>query len=335
MKKFYIVTNYNNHLPQYTHETNSINIEVLSDYLDKSFDVLTISLDDLANDLVCSTGDLSHNYYLFCSSQIESYKMAILDVAFEVFQRGGVLVPKYDFLLAHENKFYQELYKKRCGVLTSKATLFTNSNNFSRCSVPAVIKSYSGFGSRGVSLVKNADELPKVISKNMLSYCLDKLDMHEIGKSFVKINYKFKGLYPKKFGRVVAQDFIEDLKYDWKVLVFGNSIFTLKRFVRDDDFRASGSGKFDFDAVPNDKLIEFAYSCRSKLDVPFVSLDIAESSDGAMSVIEYQSVHFGLVTALNCHQYYTIEGGKVNKIERGIENIESFFASSIIGYLRK
>lgn len=335
MKRIFLVTNYNGHMPQLTHETNSLDLVLLTKLLEKEFLVQVITLDALAESMLNNSVNYRGSFFFFASSQIESYKMAILDVAFEVKALGGILLPKFEFYLSHENKFHQELYKNRKQVSTPKATLITNSNNIPPVNVPAVVKGYAGFGSRGVTLVKNAKQLNRTVLSNLKSYVIDKLDLMEILKSFIKSKFKYPGLYPSKTGRVVVQDFMPNLKHDWKVLVFGNDVFALKRYVKKNDFRASGSGFFDFDERPSDELIKFAVDTRCKLDTPFVSLDIAELEEKKFNIIEYQSVHFGLITALNCNNYYTLSSNVVSEKNTNIDSVIPFFANSIIEYVKE
>jgi len=51
-------------------------------------------------------------------------------------------------------------------------------------------------------------------------------------------------LHRSKF---IVQEFIPDLSNDWKVLVFWDKYYVLRRKNRPNDFRASGSGLFSFD----------------------------------------------------------------------------------------
>ncbi|MBD2781299.1 ATP-grasp domain-containing protein [Xenorhabdus szentirmaii] len=334
--KFYIITNYLNMLPQRTHETDSLDLSNLQKVLNERFECIILSIDELSNNILNREIIINNNFFWLCSSQIEPFKHAILDVAYEIQSQGGILVPKYDFYLSHENKYYQEFYKKRCNIETPNAILITTSlskpevKNF-----PVVSKSYSGFGSNGVSLIKNKEELVKKIEKYMFSFISYNIVPYELIKRLIKIKIKYKNKYPKKIGRVVLQDLIPDLKYDWKLLVFNNNIFALKRYTRDNDFRASGSGKFDYDCRPSNELLLFAYNTRKKLDVPFVSLDIVECGLNKFSVIEFQAVHFGLTTALNCNKYYTIlEDSSIHVNKEKMSNIESFFSNSIIEYIK-
>ncbi|MEZ8116412.1 hypothetical protein ACED44_15820 [Vibrio splendidus] len=334
MKSFFLITNYNNHIPQFTHETNGLDLDILKSMLDKEYHVEVIILDELAHRLLNDSIEVKDNFFFFTSSQIEVYKMAILDIAFEIQSLGGVLLPKYEFYLSHENKFHQELYKKRKNVSTPTSRILTNSNNISEVKFPSVVKGYAGFGSSGVTLVKDKKELHTAVRRNMTSYVLNNFNLKEILKSAIKSFFRYRGLYPTKLGRVVVQDFVPELKYDWKILVFGTEIFALKRFVKGDDFKASGSGIFDFDEVPSDSLLKFSLDTRQKLDTPFVSLDVAESKDGDFKIIEYQSVHFGLVTALKCNRYYSFENDIFVENKTSIDSIEIFFYNAMNNYLQ-
>src|SRR5690606_8893478 len=59
----------------------------------------------------------------------------------------------------------------------------------------------------------------------------------------------------------VQQQFVPNLKCDYKALVFMDKVFLLKRGTRKDDFRASGSGIFSF-PEPSVELLNFALQCR-------------------------------------------------------------------------
>ena len=72
------------------------------------------------------------------------------------------------------------------------------------------------------------------------------------------------------------------------------------------------------------------------MDTPFVSLDIAESENGEFSIIEYQSVHFGLATLIYALQKYKLSQGNVtiDKLS-GKPDIERYFANSIVEFIEK
>lgn len=333
MKIIYIVLNYNEHLPQYSHETNSLDLVKLSSCMsDKSeYEIKYINVDLLANSLLANDIEVDGVKFIFCSSQIQEYKSAIIDVAFEVERRGGELIPSLDFYVAHENKYFQELHKARVGIETPSSELLTCSLSESLMDKGVVKPSY-GFGSKGISLQNNNVNIIKSCSNLMTPYINIERGFFATARNVAKF-LKYKGLYPSRFGKVVVQDFIPELKHDWKVLVFGNKAFALKRFVRNGDFRASGSGKFDFDEIASEELIKFSISIREKLNVPFVSLDVAEGKN-KFSIIEYQAVHFGLVTCYKAKHYYQVDGESFSLIPLTSNVVvEDVFVDSVIKFL--
>ena len=96
-----------------------------------------------------------------------------------------------------------------------------------------------------------------------------------------------------------------------------DKLFYLKRNIAKNDFRASGSGNFDNKTKPSKEIMDFAYSVKVKLNTPFASLDVIEIKDKKPMLIEYQTTHFGLYTAINSISHFIIN--KDNK-----EWIESF-----------
>ncbi|WP_429140936.1 ATP-grasp domain-containing protein [Aeromonas veronii] len=335
-KKIILITNYNNEIPQILHETVSLDVRSLKDILGTEFECESYTLDEFSN-LLLEGIQIESTFFYIASSQIESYKMAIVDVAFEIKSRGGVLIPGFEFYLSHENKYYQELYKSRVGVETPKSKLFTHAKKSDVKALPyskTVIKSYNGFGSVGVKLVNTELNFNNALLSSMTHYVFSGLG--GIARNATKFFYKYRNKYPSSFGRVVAQEFIPSLQFDWKVLVFSENVFSLKRYVRPNDFRASGSGKFDYRAEIPDTLVKFASYIRKKLNVPFVSLDIAETENGEFFVIEYQAVHFGMATVVNAKRYHTILNNEVVQVDVEAKiKVENLFAESIIKFVNE
>jgi glutathione synthase/RimK-type ligase-like ATP-grasp enzyme len=197
---------------------------------------------------------------------------------------GIILIPSLCHFLAFENK---GLVTEMINLLTIPcpksyfvSTIESLERAVSDLGYPFVAKKREGFASSGVQLISNIDELNSLITRE----------------------FTLKGNGTEGVGEVIVQEFIEDLKGDWKVIVIGNVAATLWRRVRPDDFRASGSGLFEFIKAP-DYVLEFAFCVRKMLSAPYVSLDIAETDDGC-KVLEYQVVHFGTTTIDKAKEYY-------------------------------
>lgn len=189
-------------------------------------------------------------YVIYTSSEDYGgfYKSFIEDIILNLENSGVTCLPSYSYLRAHNNKVYMELLRKTVNfeelssissqVFGSFEELKSTSHEFI---FPVVIKPASGAMSRGVGIAHNYDELLRKTQKisstrNILIDLKDRLRKFKYGDKYV-----LESLNRNKF---IVQNFIPNLNNDWKVLVYGNKLFVLYRGNRENDFRASGSGKF-------------------------------------------------------------------------------------------
>lgn len=240
------------------------------------------------------------------------------------------LIPSYELLLAHEDKGFQEIMKQEKIFGNLKGNYIFDIDNH-KISYPKVLKTTQGAGSSGVFLVKNNNDVKKIKSKFF---------SQDIKRKLIKIQRKIKlneqeyQIYSykyKKFNLFVEQDFIQALECDYKVLVFGNRYYVLKRNVRKNDFRASGSGDFEFIEPPID-VLEFAKEIAHTLDNPYLSLDIAQSAKGC-HLIEFQATNFGPYTLLNApFRYIKVENNW--RQEENCRDLESNYAYALNYFLK-
>jgi len=81
-------------------------------------------------------------------------------------------------------------------------------------------------------------------------------------------------LSPKEKGYVYFQEFIPDNKFDTRLVVIGNRCFGIRRYNRDNDFRASGSGKFYYDPeLIDNNCIKLAFELSKKLKTQCIAFD--------------------------------------------------------------
>lgn len=330
MKKIVLLTNSKGLIPQRVYERESLDLEVLCKvFLRSEFNVEIQTFDKFLN----SNQDIKGVYFFYSSSQYIPYKEYILDILIYIQNCGGILIPNFSSFIAHEDKMLQELEMKRLNIPTPDfyivGTYEEGKEYLKTVSFPVVGKKSKGFGSKTVKKINRFEGGLKFLRKNLT-------DGFVFNIEYIKWLYKkrkFPKLYPKFHGKVIFQELINDLDHDWKILIFGNKCFVLKRFMKKNDFRASGSGKFDSDATPSTQVLNFAYNSMKKLDVPFASFDIVEKKDRCL-LIEYQVVHFGLITALNAKEYYDYDDTKhqwVKKVKN--REVDYFFAEAIIDYI--
>lgn len=83
------------------------------------------------------------------------------------------------------------------------------------------------------------------------------------------------------------QDFIENKGFDIRVVVIDDKAVALKRMVRENDFRASGSGDLVFENEKIDKrYIELAFDVSDKLKTQSLAIDLIHGIDDEISVVE-------------------------------------------------
>ncbi len=263
------------------------------------------------------------------------YKAYIEDIIFDLEQRGIKVIPSYACLKAHNNKSAMELFRSRVGlssIETIKSMTFGTLEEIlvvkDSLSFPVVVKPAWGAQSSGVELVNNEIELIEHIKKISSTSSLK----HDVKELLRQVKYRKKYI-KESFNRnkYIIQEFIPNLSNDWKVLVYGNYAFALYRQVRDNDFRASGSGKFIFKKDLPPGMLDFALSIRKAFNVPHVSLDIAYDGN-RFHLIEFQFLNFGTVTLEKSSFYFLNENHKWKLVESK-SNLETIFTASLVDYL--
>ena len=172
---------------------------------------------------------------------------------------------------------------------------------------PKVCKLRKGAGSTNVWLVKTQREAKKLCKvtfnkgfRPIPPYLLDiKTRIHkarEHGKFWTKVKnapsvirlcYKARRMFPPERGYVYFQDFIPGLEWDYRVKVAGNRCWAFRRFIRTHDFRASGSGKFDFNEknIPP-AMVESAFQMADKINSQSVAFDMVVKKNGEIAILE-------------------------------------------------
>lgn len=176
-----------------------------------------------------------------------------------------------------------------------------------KAQLPLVFKLRGGAGSVNVKLVKTKREAKDLINKsfskgflrfNRWSSFNDRIYKCRKSPSVGNFVNTLKGavrivmpdehrkMMTKERGYVYFQEFITGNEFDIRVTVVGDKAFCIKRMVRDDDFRASGSGDFIFDPeVIGQEYIDLAFKINEKLKMQCVCFDFIKK-DGEIKVVE-------------------------------------------------
>jgi glutathione synthase/RimK-type ligase-like ATP-grasp enzyme len=285
----------------------SMDVKLINDWFRrKDYDVKVCKFSEFDTD-----ADYRGAYVLYQTSEAPGtfYKRYIEDLVFFLEKQGAVTIPCHEYLKAHHNKVFMEFLRKGFNdesLKTIRSVCYgswTDALNYAG-DYPAVIKQASGSGSKGVYLARNRRQYRKNVKKAGRTIIAS--GMSDLVTTFFKNQVKkfIKFLYPSRSGYVqyntapvssaiIVQNFIEGLGGDYKVLYFGGKYYCLYRANRDNDFRASGSGRF-FD-VPDDEqegLLDFAHRLTLEINFPVIGMDIG--FDGkCYHLIEFQMIHLG------------------------------------------
>jgi len=342
--KVIILTGNNHFFGQTRKPWVSLNVDLMKSLLERSgFSVEVYTFDEIINKNI----ELENSVILYTFSQKPEIRRYIDDIISHLHFKGNKMIPNPDFHRCHENKGFQELYKRKLGIKSLNAKYFSNSNDIEHYefNYPIVLKTVDGSNGNGVFLIQNKEELLKKIRKYEKINFPDKLDLFR--RKFLRKEKKYKE-YPdynntkdyqqyKEYitpcKRFVLQDFIPNLQFDFRVLVVYDHFYITKRHVRDNDFRASGAKKFDFNFQADPKVLDFASGIFAKMDNPYISLDIAFDGKECY-LLEFQALHFGINVLVKSSGYYFKSADKWSFHHKQPE-IESDLTHGLIEYLKK
>ena len=292
----------------------------------KCFSDINFRKENYQNKLIIYTSAEDPGYF---------YKDYIEDIILGLHHQGAVLIPGFEFLRANNNKVFMEIMRDimpfssvhniRTQHFGTVEKLMDKSDEYE---YPLVIKAASGAMSKGVHLARNKKELQRYSKK--ISKTPNIIKALWEYKNYFKLSGKIRltSNFRKKF---IVQNFIKDLSGDWKVLVFGNRIYTLNRQNRKNDFRASGSGLFEFKEDVSYKFLDFAYSVFEQFNVPNISLDIGFDGD-KYYLIEFQALYFGTKTLEFAPFFFEKEANKW-LMKKASSDLEEVYVTSICNYI--
>jgi len=197
---------------------------------------------------------------------------------------GAPLVPSYVFYDKHE------------------ALQWANTTSY-----PKVFKLKGGAGSANVKLVKTHKEAKRLINKafgkgfaqydrfgafkeRLRKVKEGKAGLLEVLKGIGRlfITTEFAKQQPPERGYAYFQDFIPNNDSDIRVIVIDNKAFAIKRMVRDNDFRASGSGSIIFDPSSIDpRCIEVAFTVNKKISAQSIGFDFVFNTKDEPEIVEF------------------------------------------------
>lgn len=192
-------------------------------------------------------------------------------------------------------------------------------------SFPKVFKLRGGAGSVNVKLVKTYKAGRKLIKKafssgfspiNNISMIKDRIWVFKRKKNINALVDIFKGIIrcfvPKDHvkyannekGYVYFQDFIPKNKFDTRLVVVGNRCFALRRYCRENDFRASGSGLMAYEKELFDiNMVKIAFGVAKELGTQSLAFDFITDEKKPL-IIEISYCYSTGKAYDDCHGYW-------------------------------
>lgn len=188
---------------------------------------------------------------------------------------------------------------------------------------PKVFKLKGGAGAANVKLAKNRKEAISLIKTafsdgfpqfNPVDNLIERFNKLRNGKDTylgvlkgvgrLAIQTNFSKLQPPEKGYAYFQEFMPNNKFDIRVIVIGDRAFAIKRLVRENDFRASGSGNIIYDPSEiNIECIKMAFSINDKVNSQSIAFDFIFDEQNKPLIVEI-SYGFAIEAYDYCQGYW-------------------------------
>ncbi|HDQ45098.1 MAG TPA: hypothetical protein ENN17_06340 [bacterium] len=274
-------------------------------------------------DIMNGKGVIRDTAIFYTFSQKENARQYIKDLLTFLDNGTNRLIPSLDLLRCHENKGFQELYKRKYGISSLPAWYFARPEQTERVDLPfpLVLKDVCGTNGKAVYLVGDRRSLRRQLRKHFTRVSLPvRFDLFR-RRYFRKArhypeypdysnekDYLQYRSYIREESNFILQAFVPGLTSDYRVLAVHDRYFVMRRRNRKNDFRASGAKRFEFDFDPDPALLDFARSVYRRCDTPFLSMDLCES-DRHFHLLEFQALHFGMSVVSKNRGYWTGSAG--------------------------
>ena len=228
---------------------------------------------------------------------------------------GKRVFPNFHTMWHFDDKVGQKYILEAIGAPIVPSWIFYDKNQaldwVGQTEFPLVFKLRNGAGSVNVRLVANKTQSVRLIKKafkfgfsqysaweslleRVRKYRLGKTTLFDVAKGIVRLARQ--PLYARVAGRergyIYFQQYIKDNDHDIRVIVIGDKAFAIKRMVRPNDFRASGSGNILYEKRHfDDATIVLSFELAEKLKSQCVAFDYVYREEKPMLL----EISFGFV----------------------------------------
>ena len=240
-------------------------------------------------------------------------------ILFALEHSGFKVFPDFKTAWHFDDKVGQKYLLESINVPMVKSYLFLDKKEALKwvksTSFPKVFKLRGGAGSSNVKLVQTKKQAIQLIKKafgkgfrqydkwqklkdRTYKYKSGKSSFFDVMKALARLNMEpdfSKTIGPER-GYVYFQDFIPHQNSDTRIIIIGNKAFALKRMVRENDFRASGSGEFYYDReLFDERCVQLSFEINKKIKSQSLAVDFVFDENNVPLVVE---ISYGFVVSV-------------------------------------
>ena len=231
---------------------------------------------------------------------------------FSLSQRGLKVFPNFNTCWHFDDKIAQKYLIESLNIPFINTWIFYSKEDTMKWieanTFPKVFKLRCGASSSNVILIKNKKKAKTIANKmfkngispfNSIGYLKERFNKYLLGKDSLFgilkgvirliIKTKFSKMSNREKGYVYFQEFIPNNGFDIRIIVIGEKAFGIKRLVRKNDFRASGSGMIIYDKDQIDiRCVKIAFDANLKIKSQCIAFDfVFDNNDPKIIEISY------------------------------------------------
>lgn len=272
-----------------------------------------VILNAFDNDIIKQIKDNGVTHFMWHFNQNYFEDMLQARTLFRSINQIGIkTLPNEESYWHFDDKVSQKYLLEALDIPLVKADVFYNQKEAEKyienTSFPKVFKLKGGAGSINVKLVKTKQQAKKLVKQafgrgfdafdswTVFTDTIERFRRQKTLHNFLRIiKWGGKGIFvdkqykvfPKQRNYVYFQEFIPNLTYDIRLIVIGSKCFYMKRNTRDNDFRASGSGRLEFEPGNFDtEAVDIAFKAADKLNMISVAYDFIFNAKNQPLVVE-------------------------------------------------
>lgn len=251
-------------------------------------------------------------------------------ILFALEHAGIKVFPNFNTAWHFDDKVAQKYLLETLGIPHVKSYIFYDKREaldfLGKTSFPLVFKLKGGAGSVNVQLVRNKSRGIQIVKRlfsrgyspvNIFSMIRDRYRVFKLRKnkaafksllvSIYRLLVKsdFQRFVAKEGGYFYAQEFIPNNTFDIRIIIVNGKAIAIRRNVRPNDFRASGSGLVTHldESNINMGALKIAFTAYEKIGAQSSAFDFVFNSDGIPLIVE---ISYGFVSEVydDCKGYW-------------------------------